>query len=304
MNVDPLESFDEHLDRIHEYDKTFPWRFCISGGWMDLKWCNEIYPGPAITINVKHNPHFKDRCGLATSTRKIGIKLFNGATKINHLTPIEAARLLWGAENMLSFKDVNPSIENHKYKYIAGSQDHLGLFLPGINYLYYDSSHWPKKIISLNDKQKYGDIYKWLESVLWIVEIPIEARPKGYSSQNPNYLKDKNVSHQVKRKMVKDLSDSAQLTWTGIINKDIIALGKGLSGTMHAWKQMLPATVPDVKPLTDFWMEYEQNSYGCLFSGAGGGFLFVINDKPVKNGFKIQINTDYYVTKNTPQSKL
>lgn len=96
MELDPLESFDEHLNIIDKYNKIFPWRLCISGGWMDLKWCNEIYPGPAITVNVKHNPHFKDRCGLATSTRKDGIKLFNGAKKINHLTPIEAARFLWG----------------------------------------------------------------------------------------------------------------------------------------------------------------------------------------------------------------
>ena len=96
MELDPLESFDEHLDILDKYNKIFPWRLCISGGWMDLQWCNEIYPGPAITVNVKYNPHFKDRCGLATSTRKDGIKLFNGAKKINHLTPIEAARLLWG----------------------------------------------------------------------------------------------------------------------------------------------------------------------------------------------------------------
>lgn len=166
-----MESYDEHLKTLHHHHRTFPWRLCISGGWMDLCWCNEIYPGPAITINVKYNPHFKDRCGLATSSRKLGIKLFNGATKLTHLAPLEAARLLWGAENMESFMNVNPSRITAKYKYIAGSQDHLGLFLPGINYLYYDGAHWPKKIVSLNDERKYGDIYRWLESVLWLVEV-------------------------------------------------------------------------------------------------------------------------------------
>lgn len=207
---------------------------------------------------------------------------------------------------MPSFMNVNPSRITKKYKYIAGSQDHLGLFLPGINYLYYNGSHWPEKIISLNDNIKYNDIYKWFESVLYLVEIPFQARPAGYSSQNPNYLKDSNISYKVKREMVKNLSDSAELTWQGILNKDIVKLGKGFSGTMYAWSEMLPATVGlDNLQLTNWWKEYEKNSYGCLFSGAGGGYLMVISDKPVKNGFKIKINTDYYVTKNTKQqSKL
>ena len=139
-----------------------------------------------------------------------------------------------GAENMMPFKSVNPSRITKKCKYIAGSQDHLGLLLPGINYLYYNGSHWPKKIISLNDREKYNDIYKWFESVLYLVEIPFEARPKGYSSQNPNYLKDLNVSYHEKRRMVKNLSDAAELTWQGILERDIVKLGKGFSGTMYA----------------------------------------------------------------------
>ena len=31
---------------------------------------------------------------------------------------------------------------------------------------------------------------------------------------------------------------------------------------------------------------------GCLFSGAGGGFLMVISDEPVEGGMKIEINHD------------
>eukprot|EP01084_Bolivina_argentea_P297507 512560_1 len=304
MNLDPLESRDEILNDIHKFDKIFPWRLCFAGGWLDLMWCNEIMQGSVITINVKHNKHFKDRAGLATSSRKIGIKLWNGARKINHLTPLEAARLLWGAENMESFMNVNPSKITAKYKYIAGSQDHCGLFLPGINNLYYNGSHWPKKIISLNDPIKYNDIYRWLESVLYLVEIPFEGRPKGYSSQKINYLKDTSVSIETKRKMVKDLSDASALCWDGIINKNIKKLGMGLTNTMYAWQAMLPATVPNHERLTKFWKKYEKETYGCLFSGAGGGFLFVISDKDVPNGFKIQINNEYYITKEHCKSSI
>ena len=100
------------------------------------------------------------------------------------------------------------------------------------------------------------------------------------------------------------LSEAAESTWKGILNKDIVSLGKGFSGTMYAWKEMLPATVPDDERLTKWWKEYERNSYGCLFSGAGGGFLMVISDKKVENGFHIEINNEYYATKGTKRSML
>jgi len=37
------------------FDQVVPWRLCFAGGWMDLKWCNELYPGSAITLNIKFN---------------------------------------------------------------------------------------------------------------------------------------------------------------------------------------------------------------------------------------------------------
>lgn len=31
------------------------------------------------------------------------------------------------------------------------------------------------------------------------------------------------------------------------------------------------------------------HTHGCLFSGAGGGYLFVISDKPVQGGYKVKV---------------
>merc|ERR1712129_506497 len=169
--------------------------------------------------------------------------------------------------------------------------------------LCYDKSNWPKQIVSLNDL-KYKDIYRWLESVLYLVEIPFESRPKGYNSQKINNLKDAMVPRADKVRMVKALSDASELCWNGIVNKDIVALGKGLTQTMYAWQAMLPATVQtDDKKLTAFWKKYEKETDGCLFSGAGGGYLFVVSDKNVENGFKIKINNDYYCTKNNNKNQ-
>lgn len=41
---------------ITMYNDVFPWRFCLAGGWMDLKWCNELHSGSVITINIKFHP--------------------------------------------------------------------------------------------------------------------------------------------------------------------------------------------------------------------------------------------------------
>ena len=57
---------------------------------------------------------------------------------------------------------------------------------------------------------------------------------------------------------------------------------------MHAWKELLPETVPKGSEI--YWDPYK-NSHGYLFSGAGGGFLMVISDTPVDGGFQLQINS-------------
>jgi hypothetical protein len=73
VNSEQAEKDAENQDcDMHKFDKVLPWRFCFAGGWMDLKWCNELFPGAAITINIKFREGIcKDFCGLATSSRKV-----------------------------------------------------------------------------------------------------------------------------------------------------------------------------------------------------------------------------------------
>ena len=130
---------------MEAFNETIPWRFCFAGGWMDLKWVNEFWSGCAITINVKFNPEIcKDECGLATSSRKVAAKLWNGRMP-THLSPTSAAECLWGAENF-------DAAATEARAYYAGSQDHCGLMFSGVNKLCYAGGrHWPHRIVSLND---------------------------------------------------------------------------------------------------------------------------------------------------------
>ena len=59
----------------------------------------------------------------------------------------------------------------------------------GVNKLCYSGGrHWPHEVISLTDPsdQKQAAIFKWLERVVHIVDIPFVSRPQGYSCNAPH----------------------------------------------------------------------------------------------------------------------
>jgi len=101
----------------------FPYRLCIAGGWIDQPWVSKIHPGSVVVAQIWPTMDFNDRSGLATSSRKVAIKLWGDRyPEGDHETN---ARLLFGAENPPG------------RTYVSGSQDHIGLLYPGINRLCY-----------------------------------------------------------------------------------------------------------------------------------------------------------------------
>jgi cytidyltransferase-like protein len=128
----------------------FPWRLCIGGGWLDQPWVSEKHAGACIVVNVLPNVNFRSHCGLATSTRKIGMLLWGGTAAGDgaagrgrsarrgagvgraggapppNTSCEERARLLFGA--------CNPPYSD----YVLGAGGSLGLMLPGINRLNFD----------------------------------------------------------------------------------------------------------------------------------------------------------------------
>ena len=112
-----------------------------------------------MTVNIKFSKAIcRDECGLATSSRKKWVKIWNGA-KPDWLDPMTAAKVLWGAENF-------DAAATEERSYWAGSQDHVGLMFPGINKHYYEGGrHWPKQVVSLCDPNdpKQAAVFTWLE---------------------------------------------------------------------------------------------------------------------------------------------
>lgn len=244
-----------------EIKKTlrFPYRMCLAGGWMDQPWVSEICPGSAVVAQIWPTNDFNERSGMATSSRNIAKEIWDDNYPKGN--PIRNAQLLFGAEN--------PPYS----KYISGSQDQIGLLMPGINRLYYNGGFWPEKIDSSIDP----DICNWLSDVLHL--FPLKDRPDGYDP-----IKIKNLTANIVNKLAK----SGNECYDSILKKDTIGLGKAMTDTFMAWSEMLPLTVPKwvMEEMEDKYI----NKYpGAITSGAGGGYAFVVSDKPIEGALKIKV---------------
>lgn len=240
-------------------EMRFPYRLCLAGGWIDQPWVSEIYPGSVVVAQIWPDMDFNDRSGLATSSRKVGIQLWGD--RYPDGDPEQNAKLLFGAENPPG------------KKYISGSQDHLGLLMPGVNRLYYNGGFWPEKIESSID----GNICDWLSDVIHMV--PLEPRPDGYDPLEVMYLE---------KHMIKELGEAGDLCWESILKKDITGLGKALTNTFLSWKKILPLTVPDWV-MNEMQTKYFPNYPGAITSGAGGGYVVVVSDNEIEGAIKIRV---------------
>jgi cytidyltransferase-like protein len=240
-------------------EMRFPYRLCLAGGWIDQPWVSEIHPGSVVVAQIWPEMDFNDRSGLATSSRKVGIQLWGD--RYPEGAPEQNAKLLFGAENPPG------------KKYISGSQDHLGLLMPGVNRLYYNGGFWPEKIESSIDK----DICDWLSDVIHMV--PLEPRPEGYDPLEIMYLE---------KHLIKELGEAGDLCWESILKKDIAGLGKALTNTFLSWKKILPLTVPDWV-MSELETKYFPYYPGAITSGAGGGYVVVVSEKEIEGAIKIRV---------------
>ena len=237
-----------------------PYRIDIAGTWIDQPYVSEHYPGSAIVASIEPTTEFFDRSGMATSTRRVALEMWPGGMPFGDL------------ENMakMLFRFDNPPGKTE----VSGSQDALGIMLPGINKLTYNSeNYWPEKIATVLDE----NIISWLESHLYL--IPLWPRKAGY-----NVLKDAKLN----KKNVKALADAADGCWEAIKNKNLNGFAKYFNDSFHAQVTLFPRMLND--ELSEVINTYRNRALGWKLSGAGGGgYLILISEKKIDEAISIKV---------------
>ena len=237
---------------------SIPNRLQLAGGWIDQPFVsrhNPKPPGSMVVVQIEPNFRPMDRSGIASGTRAIATKLWNG--KLPNRPPGELVRELYEAENK---GKAEPS----------GSQDMIGLIYPGINRLDYDF-HVQGGVFPIAHRIAEQRPRRPLAGKV----LASAARRTAADGYNP--LGEKNLDP----KWVARLGQSGQDCFDAIRRMDVKALGASLNLNMKCWETLLPHVVrhPLIKvDLMALLKAYQRQYPGAMYSGCGGGYLIVASN--------------------------
>lgn len=238
---------------------TMPYRIDLAGGWLDQPFVSKHYPGPVLTVSIEPSIEFNERSGMASSTRAKAIEMWG--VRIPNGNSEFLAKVLFSYENPPGTTEV------------SGSQDALGIVMPGLNRLYYDGNYWPDQISSVLDE----DILQLIEENLYL--ITLGPRDNAYS-----VLKNTHVSEEG----AQSLAEAAESCWQALLSKDLEKFGRSFRRSFEAQVEMFPNMVDG--HIYRAIEAYRDLSYGWKLSGAGGGgYLILIAPQDIPGAMKIKI---------------
>lgn len=256
---------------ITEVIGAVPYRMALAGGWIDQPFVSRLNPTPPgsmVVVGLQPTFRYMDRCGMATSTRKVAMKLWGSRLPAGE--PAELVQALYNEENR---NKPEPS----------GSQDMAGLIYPGVNRLDYDvnftGGYFPAHVETCTDPH----VARWLGTVIHM--LPVAQRPAGYSP-----LGIQNLDSE----WIRRLGQSGKDCYDAILKMDARALGAAMNECMSCWEAILPQTVAhplitvDLKAILS---SYQSRYPGAMYSGCGGGYLFIVSEQPVPGAATLQIRT-------------
>jgi cytidyltransferase-like protein len=248
-------------------ETPIPYRIDLAGTWIDQPYVSKYHPGWAITASIEPTIEFNERSGMATSTRKKAIELWNDNLPMEN--PEKLAKVLFRYDNDPGTKDV------------SGSQDSIGITIPGINRFYYDKEkYWPSKFETISDLS----VIKWLEDRLYM--ITLWPRPSDFVVLENTHITFENV---------KKLNEGAEMAWDGLNKKDTALFTEGFTASFNAQVTMFPKMMNDkIAAVID---SYRDRALSWKLSGAGGGgYLILISEKEIANAIRVRIRIkDYWI---------
>ena len=251
---------------------SIPYRLALAGGWIDqpfVSGLNPTPPGSMVTVNVEPRNWFMERSGMATGTRR-------------------AARQLWGKTGIPDgdaatlVKDLYKA-ENEGKTEPSGSQDMIGLIYKGVCRLDYDASHeggyFPVHIEQCVDPE----VAAWVGNVVQL--LPVAPRPAGYHPLGEQHLN---------ADWVRNLGDTGKACFDAIMKRNVTALGESMNRCMACWEALLPNTVRhevlqvDLKAVLG---HYQSRYPGAMYSGCGGGYLYIVAEDTVPGTFRVTVRS-------------
>ena len=241
------------LRRRHQ----IPYRIDLAGGWLDQPFVSRHYPGSVITISLEPTIEFNERSGMATSTRRSAIDLWGPK-----IPPGDCEKLA----KVLFCYDNPPGTEE-----ISGSQDAIGIVIPGLAKAYYEGEYWPSGIDRVNDEQAIH----FVEDSLYLMALG--PRHSGFSVLSGT---------RITRDGAKALADATENCWQAILNRDVKGFGRYFRESFEAQIAMFPNMMNDM--VEKLIHQYKDEALGWKLSGAGGGgYLILVSDKPIDGAVRV-----------------
>ena len=259
LQRDPHDDLPARSTTSLRQECQIPYRLDLAGGWLDQPFVSKHGAGPVLTICLEPTLEFNERSGMASSTRRRAIELWQ--TDLPADDPHKLARMLFSYENP-------PGTVQ-----FSGSQDSIGIVFPGLNRLDYRGAFWPMKITSVDDE----DVLAWLEQHLRLV--PLGPRKSGF-----DVFKGKRITPG----RVRSLADAADACWQAILKRDLEAFGRHFRASFEAQVSLFPAMSDSIVRATI--RQYAGAALGWKLSGAGGGgYLVLVAKNELPGAIKLKI---------------
>jgi hypothetical protein len=113
----------------------------------------------------------------------------------------------------------------------------------------------------------------------------VSQRPEGYSPLGIQNLDPAWIAR---------LGQSGKDCFDAIACRNLAALGRSLNECMRCWEVLLPHTLrhPTITAdLVSLLSAYQSQYAGAMYSGCGGGYLYVVSDEPVPGAFQVRVRT-------------
>lgn len=238
---------------------TIPYRIDLCGGWLDQPRVSKKYPGPVITISLEPTIDFNERSGMATSTRRKAIELWGPRLPVGD--PEHLAKILFAYDNP-------PGTS-----YVSGSQDAIGIVMPGLVISHYRGEYWPHTLESVHTPR----VLRFIEDHLFLL-------PLGPRQHNFAVLENTHITASKARALANATYDC----WNALLTMNAPGFGSAMQRGFEAQIAMFPnMVVPGLMQLID---EHRSHALGWKVTGAGGGgYLVLVAEQPIPESVRISI---------------